>query len=170
MNHQELNLLEKIIHTMAKRTSQFAQFALVMVMVVIVSNILMRAWWKPLPGSYELVEVLGAVILSMGAAYCAIARGHVTVSLFVDKLSRKMQAIVDIVTSLISFVFISAIGWGLLKYAKMTYNRGLETSTLSIPLYPVYFLVAAGLIMLALTAMLELIKSISTLISKRNNQ
>ncbi len=155
---------------MAKRTSQFAQFALVMVMVVIVSNILMRAWWKPLPGSYELVEVLGAVILSMGAAYCAIARGHVTVSLFVDKLSRKMQAIVDIVTSLISFVFISAIGWGLLKYAKMTYNRGLETSTLSIPLYPVYFLVAAGLIMLALTAMLELIKSISTFISKRNNQ
>lgn len=155
---------------MAKRTSQFAQLALVMVMVVIVSNILMRAWWKPLPGSYELVEVLGAVILSMGAAYCAIARGHVTVSLFVDKLSKKKQAIVDIVTSLISFVFISAIGWGLLKYAKMTYNRGLETSTLSIPLYPVYFLVAAGLIMLALTAMLEFIKSISTLISKRNNQ
>ncbi len=153
---------------MAKRTSQFAQLALVMVMVVIVSNILMRAWWKPLPGSYELVEVLGAVILSMGAAYCAISRGHVTVSLFVDKLSKKKQAIVDIVTSLISFIFISAIGWGLLKYAKMTYNRGLETSTLSIPLYPVYFLVAAGLIMLALTAMLELIKSIATLISKRN--
>jgi TRAP-type C4-dicarboxylate transport system permease small subunit len=155
---------------MAKRTSQFAQLALVMVMVVIMSNILMRVWWKPLPGSYELVEVLGAVILSMGAAYCAIARGHVTVSLLVDKLSKKKQAIVDIVTSLTSFIFISAIGWGLLKYAIMTYNRGLETSTLSIPLYPVYFLVAAGLIMLALTAMLEFIKSISTLISKRNNQ
>ncbi len=168
MNSQELNTLEKIIHSMARRISQFAQFALVMVMVVIVGNILMRAWWKPLPGSYEMVEILGAVILSMGAAYCAIARGHVTVSLLVDKLSRKKQAVVDLITSLISFVFISAIGWGLLKYAKMTYVRGLETSTLAIPLYPVYFLVAAGLIMLALTAMLDLIKSITILISKRN--
>lgn len=154
---------------MARRTSQFAQFALVLVMLVIVANILMRIWWKPLPGSYELVEIMGAVILSMGAAYCAIARGHVTVSLLLDKLSRKKQSAVDIFTSFISFIFISAIGWGLLKYAKMTYVRGLETSTLSIPLYPVYFLVAAGLIMLAITALLQLIKSITFLINKGNH-
>ncbi len=154
---------------MARRTSQFAQFALVLVMLVIVANILMRIWWKPLPGSYELVEIMGAVILSMGAAYCAIARGHVTVSLLLDKLSRKKQSAVDIFTSFISFIFISAIGWGLLKYAKMTYVRGLETSPLSIPLYPVYFLVAAGLIMLAITALLQLIKSITFLINKGNH-
>ncbi len=165
-----MNILEKVIHTMAKRISQFAQFALVLVMLVIMANILMRIWWKPLPGSYELVEILGAVILSMGVAYCALTRGHVTVTLLVDKLSKKKQALVDLVTSIISFVFISAIGWGLLKYAKMTYNRGLETSTLSIPLYPVYFLVAAGLIMLAMTALLDLIKSFTILIKKRNKQ
>lgn len=170
MNHQKSSTLEKIIYTMAMRVSRVAQLALVAVMAVIVANILMRAWWKPLPGSYELVEILGAVILSMGAAYCAVARGHVTVSLLVDKLSPKKQALVDLFTSLISFVFIAAIGWGLLKYAIMTYKRGLETSILSIPLYPVYFLVAAGLIMLALTALLDIIKSISTLTGKRNSK
>ncbi len=166
---QELNSLEKIIHSMARRVSQIAQIALVLVMAVIVANILMRIWWKPLPGSYELVEILGAVILSMGAAYCATARGHVTVTLLVDKLSRRKQAAVDLITSLISFFFISAIGWGLLKYAKMTLVRGLETPTLSIPLYPVYFLVAAGLIMLALTALLDLIRSITILVIGRNS-
>lgn len=168
MNSQELNTLEKVIHSLARRTSQFAQFALVMVMLVIVANIFMRVWWKPLPGSYELVEILGAVILSMGAAYCAIQRGHVTVTLLLDKLSKKKQAGVDIFTSLVSFMFISAIGWGLLKFTKMSYDRGLETSTLSIPLYPVYFLVSAGLIMLALTALLQLIKSITVFTRKGN--
>lgn len=155
---------------MARKTSQFAQLALVLVMLVIVANIIMRAWWKPLPGSYELVEILGAVILSMGAAYCAVTRGHVTVSLLVDKLSLKKQAAVDLITSLISFVFISAIGWGLLKYAGMVSRRGLETATLSIPLYPFYYLVAGGLIMLALTALLDVLKSISSLMTRRNKQ
>jgi TRAP-type C4-dicarboxylate transport system permease small subunit len=170
LNNQKSNPLEKIIHAMAMRVSRVAQLALVLVMTVIVANILMRAWWKPLPGSYELVETLGAIILSMGAAYCAVARGHVTVSLLVDKLSLRKQALVDLFTGLISFVFIAAIGWGLLKYATMTYNRGLETSTLSIPLYPVYFLVAAGLIMLALTALLDIVKSISILTRKRKSK
>ena len=159
--------LEKIIHWMARRTSQLAQLALVLVMLVIVANILMRIWWKPMPGSYELVEILGAVILSMGIAYCAVARGHVTVSLLMEKLPQRVQAVVDIIVSLISFTFISAIGWGLLKYAKMTLDRGLETSTLSVPLYPIYFLVAAGMIMLALTAFSEFLRAISLLFKQR---
>ena len=162
--------LEKIIHWMARRTSQLAQLALVMVMLVIVANILMRIWWKPMPGSYELVEILGAVILSMGIAYCAVARGHVTVSLLMEKLPQRVQAVVDIIVSLISFTFISAIGWGLLKYAKMTFDRGLETSTLSVPLYPIYFLVASGMVMLALTAFSELLKAIVILFRQRIKQ
>ncbi|MFN2268819.1 MAG: TRAP transporter small permease [Desulfonatronovibrio sp.] len=162
-----MTILEKTIYTLSKKTSQIAQFALVLVMLVIVSNILLRIWWKPLPGSYELVEILGAVILSMGIAYCAVTRGHVTVSLLVDKLSIKNQAVVDLITSLISFVFIASIAWGIFKYGNMIHTRGLETSTLAIPLHPVYYLVAAGFAMLSLTALLDVIKSFSTLLKKR---
>ncbi|WP_028574558.1 TRAP transporter small permease subunit [Desulfonatronovibrio hydrogenovorans] len=163
-----MSRLEKFIFAMTRKTSQVAQAALVLVMLVIVANIIMRSWWKPLPGSYELVELLGAVILSMGAAYCAMTRGHVTVSLLVDKLPKTGQAIVDLFTSLVSFIFISAIGWGLIKYGTMVSKRSLETSTLGIPLYPFYYLVAIGLMMLALTALLELLKSVLILIGKRN--
>ncbi|WP_045214721.1 TRAP transporter small permease subunit [Desulfonatronovibrio magnus] len=162
-----MNRLEKIIYTLAKKSSQFAQAALVLVMLVIVANILMRAWWKPLPGSYELVEILGAVILSMGAAYCAVTRGHVTVSLLVDRLSKRKQAVVDLLTGTVSFIFISIISWGMIKYGKMVFSRGLETASLSIPLYPFYFLLAAGLVMLALTAMLEVFKALNILIRSK---
>ncbi|RQD66655.1 MAG: TRAP transporter small permease [Desulfonatronovibrio sp. MSAO_Bac4] len=162
-----MTILEKTIYTLSKKTSQLAQLALVLVMLVIVSNILLRIWWKPLPGSYELVEILGAVILSMGIAYCAVTRGHVTVSLLVDKLSLRNQALVDLITSTISLIFISSICWGIFKYGNMMHARGLETSILSIPLYPVYYLVASGFAMLSLTALLDIIKSISTLLKKR---
>ncbi|MFP4108937.1 MAG: TRAP transporter small permease subunit [Desulfonatronovibrio sp.] len=162
-----MNKLEKIINALARRISQLGQAAMVLAMSVIVANIIMRALWNPLPGSYELVEILGAMILSLGAAYCAVARGHVTVTLLVDKLSKRKQAAVDMLTSLISLIFISAIGWGLINYALSALKKGLETSTLSIPLYPVYLLVAAGLILLALTALVELLKSIALVLKKK---
>ncbi len=160
--------LEKIVHYLALRISQIAQLALVLVMLVIVANIFMRAWWKPLTGSYELVEILGAVILSMGVAYCAVNRGHVTVSLLVDSLPPRVQNIVEIITSAISLTFISLISWGLLQYASNVHRRNLSTSSLDIPLYPVSYLVACGMIMLALTVLVELIKNSLALIMRRN--
>lgn len=162
-----MNKLEKFTNALARRSSQLGEIAMVLAMGVIVTNIVMRAVWKPLPGSYELVEIMGAVILSLGVGYCAVARGHVTVTLMVDKLSIRKQAAVDMLTSLISLVFISAVGWGLLRYAGTALKKGLETSTLSIPLYPVYLLVAAGLILLAMTALVEFLKSIAVVFNKR---
>ncbi len=162
-----MDRLEKIVNHLALRISQIAQLALVMVMLVIVVNIFMRAWWKPLTGSYELVEILGAVILSMGVAYCAVNRGHVTVSLLVDSLPPRLQGVIEIITNAVSLTFISLISWGLLQYSSNVHRRNLATSSLDIPLYPVYYLVACGMIMLALTVLVDLIKNTLVLIRGR---
>ncbi|MFW5731498.1 MAG: TRAP transporter small permease [Desulfonatronovibrionaceae bacterium] len=163
-----MNRFEKIINYLARKTSLMAQAALALVMMVIVANILVRTWWKPLPGSYELVEILGALILSMGVAYCAQTRGHVTVTLVADKLSRGRQAVLDSLVHLISFIFISALGWGLIQSAFKAQDRSLETSTLGLPLYPVHYLVAAGIFMLALTALLDFCKAFLLMLRKES--
>jgi len=163
-----MDRLEKIVSYLARRTAQLAQLALVLAMLVIVANIFMRAWWKPLTGSYELVEILGAVILSMGVAYCAVNRGHVSVSLLVDSFPPRIRGFIDMITSIISLAFISVIAWGLLQYAAMVQRRGLSTSSLDIPLYPVYYLVALGLLMLGLTVFVDLLKNIMRIIQRGN--
>ncbi len=162
-----LSHLEKIVNYLALRTSQVAQAALAAVMLVIVANIVMRALWKPLTGSYELVEIMGALLLSLGLAYCAVHRGHVTVTLLVDSLPNRWQGIVDTLTNTISLVFISLISWGLIQYAETVHRRNLSTSSLDIPVFPVYYLVALGMIMLALTTVIELARSIKTAIHGR---
>lgn len=155
-----MDRLEKIVYILSLRTAQLAQIALVVVMLVIVANIIMRAWWKPLTGSYELVEIFGAIILSLGLAYCAVNRGHVMVSLLVDNFPPRVQSAVDCITNAVSLAVIALIGWGLLQYAAMVHRRSLSTASLDIPLFPVYYLVAFGLLMLALTVFVDLLKSI----------
>ncbi len=138
--------------------------ALVMVMLVIVANILMRAWWKPLTGSYELVEILGAILLSMGVAYCAMQKSHVAMTFLVERMSPRNKAWTELGTNLISCLFLSLIAWGMLKHSARMYHRGLSTTALDLPLYPIYYLVAFGLIVLVLVALLELVKSLLLII------
>ncbi|MDZ7759302.1 MAG: TRAP transporter small permease [Desulfovermiculus sp.] len=152
--------LEKIIQQFTLRLAQIGQLALVLVMLVIVANILMRAWWVPLKGSYELVEILGAILLSLGVAHCAAHRGHVAVSFLVDKMAPRKRAVIDMITTLFFAVIMSYVTWGMIEYAGKMYNRGYATTSLNIPLFPVYYLVSFGLILLFVVIVMQLLQAI----------
>lgn len=159
-----MHKLESIIHTLALRFSQLAQAALVLVMLIIVANILLRAVWRPITGSYEMVEILGAVLLSLGVAHCAVLKSHVAMTFLVERMRPLNRAISDFLTTLISSLFLGYISWGVFKYAAKVYSRGLDTTSLDIPLYPVYFLVGFGVCVLALVSFLEWIHSLLALL------
>ncbi len=155
--------IERIVESFSLWTARIAQVALALVMVIIITNVLMRIWWKPLLGTHELVEVLGAVLLGLGIAYCAAKKGHVAVSIFVDKLSQKYQAVINSISNTIVLIVIGAISLELFQYAHRMLERNYVTTNLSIPQYPFYYLVAFGILMLAVVLILDLIKSIITI-------
>ena len=155
-----MQTLEKIIHQMTLRLAQVGQLALVLVMLVIVANILMRAWWLPLTGSYELVEILGAVLLSLGVANCAAHKGHVAVSFLVDKMAPRKRAVADLFTNLIFAVIMFYVTWGMIGYAGKMFERGYATTSLKIPLYPVYYLVGFGLALLFVVIVSQLLQAL----------
>ncbi len=152
--------VEKFIQQMTLRLAQVGQLALVLVMLVIVANILLRAWWVPLKGSYELVEILGAILLSLGVAHCAAHRGHVAVSFLVDRMVPWKRAVVDLVTNLIFAVIMLYVTWGMIGYAGKMYSRGYATTSLNIPLFPVYYLVGFGLALLFVVIIIQLLQAI----------
>ncbi|MFO7876611.1 MAG: TRAP transporter small permease [Desulfovermiculus sp.] len=161
--------IERIIQEVTLRLAQIGQAALVMVMLIIVANILLRSVWQPLPGSYEMVEILGAVILSMGVAYCAVHKGHVAVSFLVDMFSPRKRAVIDFFTNLVFCSVIIYVSWGMIQYAEKMYDRGRATTTLDIPLYPVYYLVGFGLVLLTVVVLMQLVISIMAIIRKGDN-
>jgi TRAP-type C4-dicarboxylate transport system permease small subunit len=162
--HLPLQKLESLIHKLALKFSQLAQVALVLVMLVIVANILLRAVWRPITGSYEMVEILGAILLSLGVAHCAVLKSHVAMTFLVERMRPLNRAISDFCTTLISCFFLGYISWGIFKYAAKVYSRGLNTTSLEIPLYPVYFLVGFGIFVLALVSLMEWINSLLVLL------
>ena len=151
---------EKIVQALTLWASYIGQVALFSAMAVVVANIILRGLWRPIPGTVELTELFGAILLAMGIAYCALLDGHISVGFLVEKLSPKRRTIVDSITSLIAFVFITLLSGQMINYAGSLLSRGAATSHLGIPTFIVGYLVTFGFIMLALVLLLDLIKKV----------
>ncbi len=161
--------IEKILRSMTRWTSYVGTLALFGAMTVVVANILLRKWWRPLPGTVEMSEILGAILLALGVAHCAICEGHISVDFFVAKLPTRLRAIVDSITAFIALIFLSALAWQSVQYANRMMERGVTTAHLRIPGYPVGYLVAFGFAMLALVLLLNFVKMLMIVVKGSEN-
>lgn len=153
-----MDVLEKLIRGLTWKTAQIGQVALAGTMVIIVANIIMRQFWRPLAGTVEIVEILGAVLLALGVAHCAVKKGHIAVGVLVEKLSERKEAIVESAVNFIALIFVGLLAWETLVYGSKMMGRGYTTAHLLIPLYPFIYLVGFGFVMLTVVLLLEVIK------------
>ncbi|OEH86952.1 hypothetical protein BHU72_01460 [Desulfuribacillus stibiiarsenatis] len=159
-----MNSLERIIAAISLRFAQIAQIALVAVMLLIVSNIIMRIIWKPIPGTVEIVEILGAVIVGLGLAHTLQTKGHIFVSIFVEKLSKRKQGIVDTFTNTFVLTVTTLLAYQTFSYGVRMSDRGLTTGHLGIPMGPVFYLIALGFLILAVVVCKDWVKSFIAII------
>ncbi len=155
-----LNKFERFVQIITSFTAKGAQVAMVIAMGIIVSNVILRIPWRPVPGSVELVEMAGAVLLALGVAYTAIMKNHIMVGVLVERFSPRVQGMVDIVVNIIALFFSYLLAREILFYAIHMMERGYETGHLKLPIAPAIFLVAFGFVMLAMVLLLDLFKAI----------
>lgn len=154
-----MNTFDRFVRGLTWRTSQIGQIALAFAMFIIVANVILRIPWTPVPGTVELVELSGAVLYGMGVAYTAMMKGHIMVGVLIDRFTPRVQAIVDIFTSILALYFTFLLSRELFVFAERMMSRGYTTTNLSLPVFPAIYLVAIGFIILALVLFRDLLKA-----------
>ena len=139
--------------------------ALVAMMVLVFTNVVLRAVWRPILGTYEITAFLAAITISFALAYCAVNKGHIALTLFVDRLPPRVQAAIDTFTYSIGTVLFTVLAKEVAKYALHTRGTGEVGMTTEIPFYPFIFGVAFGLLMLAIVLFIDILKSIKRMIA-----
>ncbi|RQD75069.1 MAG: TRAP transporter small permease [Candidatus Syntrophonatronum acetioxidans] len=167
-----MDYINGFIKTVTAWTARVGQVALAAAMLIIVANIILREIWKPLPGTVEIVEIMGALLLSLGIAYCAVDKGHIAVGVLVDKLPEFREAVVELVVSAISCFFVSFLAWEMASFATSMMHRGYTTGHLHIPLYPFIYVVSFGFLMLSLVLLRDILEAIRgiVLLKGRDNK
>lgn len=110
---------------------------------------------KPLPGDFELVEMLVAISVFMFLPYCQLTGANVTADLFTARAGRHTVAVLTLLSALIALGFSVLLLWRMYE-GLLDYRQYVETTTiLRIPVWYAYVPALASLVLLALAALIS---------------
>jgi TRAP-type C4-dicarboxylate transport system permease small subunit len=150
-----MNLLSRIIRVLNGVFAAVSGCAIVGLTALAAANMISRAVYRPIPGSYELIGFLGAVAVASGLGYTQIAKGHVIVNILTDRFSPAVNRILDAVNHVVGAAFWGLVAWQTVKWGIRIGKTGELSQTLQIPYFPIVFLAAAGIAVFALTLVLD---------------
>ena len=120
----------------------------------------------PLAGASEITEILLAIIIFIGLPYITKEEGHVTVSIFTQKLSLIHSKIHSIIINTLIFILLIFISKNLLYHGLNLYSYNEITTYLEIPKAPIAFLMAFLTLLAAFSALFNsynyIIKKVKT--------
>ncbi len=151
--------LERTIAAASGWFNYVAGAAVIVMTLLTCADVILRLVGSPIPGTYELVGFLGAVIISFAMAYTSLQRGHVAVEMIYEKLPPRAQCVIDSAGSLTGAALFGMIAWQSAVYGVDLRRSGEVSLTLQMPLYPIVCGIAFGCGLLALVLLADFIKS-----------
>jgi len=159
--------LEKQLHPPARWFNWIAAIAVTAMMLLTCADVLLRILRCPIPGTYEIVGLLGATFVSFSLAHTTTERGHIAVDFLVRKLSPMMQTLIDCINSIICALLFAVITWQSILYALDLKNSGEVSMTLQMPIHPFVFGIALGCGMLSLVLFFRSVESTIKLLKRQ---
>ncbi|MBC8258123.1 MAG: TRAP transporter small permease [SAR324 cluster bacterium] len=117
-----------------------AAVVLMLMMIVTFIDVLGRyLFLAPLPGAFELTEIMMAMLIFAGLPLVCRANQHVTVNLILSLLSPKIRYVQRLITQVIMTVVLGVMSWRMWIKAADMLVQGDETQYLQLPIAPVAF-------------------------------
>jgi len=131
--------------------------ALVGLMLLTVSDVILRAFNRPIAGVYDLTLLLAGVVIGFAIPFTTWRRAHVRMVFLIDALSSTWKKILMTLTYLLGIFLFFVVGRGLLLYGVRIYNAGEVSMTVHLPFYPIVFGMGASCLINCIVLLKQLI-------------
>ena len=112
---------------------------LTLMMLITVTDVVLRSFGKPIVGIFELVAFSGALVLGFSVPFTSWVRGHIYVDFLIQRLPQKAKMAFQVATRCAGMGLFLMIGWNLIKMGTDLYKSGEVSPTLQVPFYPVVY-------------------------------
>jgi TRAP-type mannitol/chloroaromatic compound transport system permease small subunit len=163
MNLQGNDMFERIangIDTFNTKMGETSSLLAIPLLLVVIYEVFMRYVFNaPTVWGFEMTAFLYGIHYMFGVAYTDVTKGHVKVDIFVSRLSKKNQAIINMFTTLVFFlpVFACLVIWT----SSFAYTSLIEAERNSTSWAP---LIWPYKIIMALTVVFALLQGVSNVI------
>ncbi|OEU75105.1 MAG: hypothetical protein BA874_12610 [Desulfuromonadales bacterium C00003068] len=127
-----------------------AGFFMVLMVLLACSNMVLRAVWVPVKGTFELMGFSGALAAAFALAATQRGKGHITVTLLKGHLPAWLEKTLVLFSFVLSGSFFLLVSWHCGQRALGIWRLGELSETLQVVYYPVVFAVALGFVALGL--------------------
>ena len=161
-----MSRLERSVSSITRKINWVAAAAVIAMMLLTCADVILRFFRHPIPGTYEMVGLLGTIVVSFSLAHTSVMRGHISVEFIIQKLPKRVQIVIDGINSLLGAALFGLITWQSLLYAQNLMHTGEVSMTLQMPIYPFVYGIAIGSMILCLVLLTELLQSLKRIIQK----
>ena len=112
-----------------------AALAIVVMILVTCVDVVGRRLGYPLKGTYDVVELLGAIMIAGALPYTTACKGHVAIEFLLQKLSRRGRIVLDTFVRLACILLFGFLTWRFIQYGCDLRASGQVTLTLQWPVF-----------------------------------
>jgi len=134
--------------------------------LVVIEVIMRRFFNHPTVCNFEITKQLYALHFMIVAAFALLYGSHVSIDIIYSKLTKRMQAVIDVITYIVFFFpFVTIVLFQGIKFAAASWAQ-LERSwsVCASPLYPIKTVVPVTAFLLMLQGMVNFIRTMHILI------
>jgi len=155
----KVSFFEKAINGVSYAFNLLSSAALVGMMLLTCADVFMRYLFsRPIIGTYDLVSLMGAVLVAFAMPYTMLKKGHVSVELLIQSLSGGKQLIVETFTHLLGISLFGVLIWQAILLSRDMKAAGEVTPTLFLPFYPILYCMAVCFFALCLAILVNLLR------------
>ena len=140
----------------AKVLHAIAGASLVFVMLLTITDVVLRAFGRPILGAYELVGYAGGIAIGLAMPMTSWRRAHVYVDAFVLRLPAAARLVLHVATRLLGAGLFAVLAWNLVLLGLDLRRSGEVSPTLELEFYPVVFGLAAAAVLQAIVLLCQI--------------
>ena len=159
--------IELILKKLTGAVSLVSYVGIVFIMLITVFDIFLRLLTsKSVIGCYEIVQVTLMCAVFASFAYAQSEKGHVSITLIISKLPKKISLFIFGLTGLLSSFIAVMLSYAALIQAQNAAASNYMTSVLLIPMTPFYYVEAVGMIVFFIALLFDAMKSFVGIFNK----
>lgn len=129
----------------------------VLMLVVTVDVILRKISHFYIPGSNEIVEMGMVVLIFLGIAGLQVTKGHVRVTMFVDKFPYRAKKITLAIVETVEVIVMAEVTYAALQKSISMFHKGLSTTVLHWQEWPFGVCMFIGLLLFTILLAMDTI-------------
>lgn len=149
-------MIEKLVEVLSAWLCWVSALCIVGMMLLTSSDVVVRYLGYPIKGTYDIVGLLGALVVALPIARTQVLNRHVSMDFMAQRKSRIARGIAQLIAFVLGIAAYALIAWQLIAFAAKLKSIGRVSDTMEIPLYPFVYAIAIAFILTCLVLLVQL--------------